>query len=79
MPEKNPNPACLRGGCDAWACSHNHTAEFHAFCKRCGFNRGEDERRRKIPFTRSEDGLYRKVIPKLPAQPGTAPEAKHGS
>ena len=31
-------------------------------CSRCGFDRDEAERRRKIPFTIGADGLARKII-----------------
>jgi len=31
-------------------------------CARCGFDRAEAERRRKLPLVRGRDGLRRKII-----------------
>ena len=46
-------PNCLMGSCT-----------MGGDCERCGFDRKEDERRKKLPLTLCEDGLMRKIIPK---------------
>ena len=68
MAAKITNPDCLRGCCDAWATAKRNNIEFPVYCDRCGFNRGEDERRKQLPLTLCDDGLRRKVIPKLPTE-----------
>lgn len=47
-----PPRNCLCGGCDAIG-----------QCTRCGFDRAENERRKKLPLV-NIDGLRRKIIPR---------------
>ena len=47
---------CLQGGC-------SHHNDFKS-CPRCGFNRDEDKRRKKLPMIKGEDGLLRKYVGK---------------
>lgn len=54
MSEKpKPPKNCLRGGCDSVG-----------KCSRCGFDREEYERRKKLPLVLGPDGLRRKIIPR---------------
>lgn len=52
---KKPKPPenCLKDGC-FWpsGCSH------------CGFDKAENERRKKLPLVMCHDGLRRKIIPR---------------
>lgn len=45
---------CLMGGCPFFTGYVN--------CLKCGFNRYEDTRRKKIPLTVGPDGLRRKYV-----------------
>lgn len=56
----------VRVGCDGRTCP---TEE----CERCGWNKEEDARRRKLPLTASGDGLYSRK-PRLPGAPRHKPE-----
>ena len=47
-------PGCLAGSCTAFTNMED--------CKRCGFNRDEDARRKTIPLTMGPDGLRRKYV-----------------
>lgn len=44
---------CIKNGC-----------RYAVDCERCGFDRAENERRKKIPLTLCKDGLMRKIIPR---------------
>ena len=63
LPIRNHN--FLRGGCDTWTALAKVERKC-AECERCGFNPVENKRRKQIPLTLCEDGLYRKIIPKRP-------------
>lgn len=56
----------VRVGCDGRTCPAEE-------CERCGWNKEEDARRRKLPLTASEDGLYSRK-PKPPEPPRHKPE-----
>lgn len=45
---------CLAGGCK----------EFRGFagCARCGFNKYEDRRRKRLPLVKGPDGLRRRYV-----------------
>lgn len=54
MNEKpKPPENCLKNGC-YWPSN----------CSRCGFNKAEAERRKKLPLVLWSDGLRRKIIPR---------------
>ncbi len=52
--EKTKPNNCMLGGCS------------EGYCRQCGFNRFEDARRKKIPLTLCEDGLWRKILQRKP-------------
>ena len=53
MNETDKRPEnCLCGGCYQIG-----------MCKRCGFDKTENERRKKLPLVKCSDGLMRKIIP----------------
>lgn len=61
------NPDCLYGGCEEWRYSQNGGQPCYIDeCWRCGHNVLEAARRQRIPLTKCEDGLMRKLIPKKP-------------
>lgn len=45
---------CTMGGCG--------TLWYPGACKKCGFNKDEAERRRKLPMEVCPDGLRRKIL-----------------
>ena len=53
--KKERKPDCDLGGCQ-WAPTPTPD------CARCGWNRAENARRKAIPLTKNEDGLWRKAI-----------------
>ena len=53
--KESPKPPenCLKNGC-FWPSN----------CSRCGFDKAENERRKKLPLVLGRDGLRRKIIPR---------------
>ena len=49
---RRKQPVCLLRGCDAEPKD----------CARCGWNKKEAARRRRLPLTRCKDGLQRKLV-----------------
>lgn len=59
------NDKCLRGGCERWFNANKQNRKL-AECERCGWDKEENERRRKLPLVVGKDGLRRIVIPAKP-------------
>ncbi len=45
-----------------YQCTHDACVAEWKFCKFCGFEASEAEKRKKIPLTLCEDGLKRKIL-----------------
>lgn len=61
------NKDCLRGGCERWFYSQTGNDPVNIEeCERCGWNKEEDARRKKIEPTLCKDGLRRIIIPAKP-------------
>lgn len=60
-----PPENCLLGGCDTIG-----------KCSRCGFDREENERRKKIQLVRGNDGIRRKIIQRSSRQDDVPEEKK---
>ena len=59
--KKERKPDCDLGGCQ-WDSAGKRINTPSPDCSRCGWNRAENARRKAIPLTKNEDGLWRKVI-----------------
>lgn len=55
------NKICIMGGCDDWAIAVDSGKGFYG-CGDCGFNYGEDERRKGLPFKLDENGKWRRIV-----------------
>lgn len=53
--KNEPRYICVMGGCKA--ANANQTV-----CRRCGFERQEEKRRKALPLIKGEDGLMRKHV-----------------